>query len=610
MKVPVYKRLTKLVLRYWPYLVVSSIAALAFVMLNSFSIWLTASLVNNILTDFNSISEEQIAWSYADQLTLNERFKYIANRLILQDSQLASLRRLCLIIFSVFLFKNIFLYIKNILVSYVQFSLIVRVRNKLYRHIHSLSMSYFNKKKSGELASIMMNDVNVMQNAFTTTFQKLLVEPLNILFFGTILFIIDWKLSLVALLTLPLAGFLYVSVGVSIRRKSKRIQEKIASIMHILTEALYSIRVIKAFATKHHEIQKFETEGTRYFHLLFRRAILNNLATPINEIIGIFIGVVLLWYGGMQVIQTETLTSEDFLRFILVLFAMLAPIKTLGTVNITIQNSLAAAERVFLVLDSKPDINDKPDAKGIDSFSKEISFDNVSFDYGEESEPVLKNVSFSISKGSVVALVGSSGAGKSTIADLIPRFYDTTSGSVKIDGEDIRELKISNLRKMMGIVSQEVILFNDTVRNNISYGQPETKEFDIISAAKSANAMGFINSLPEGLDTVIGERGIKLSGGQKQRLSIARAIIKNPPVLILDEATSSLDSESEKLVQQAIEQLMKDRTVLVIAHRLSTVKNADDIVVLEKGEIVEKGTHNSLIQKDGLYSYLYKIQFN
>jgi len=343
--------------------------------------------------------------------------------------------------------------------------------------------------------------------------------------------------------------------------------------------------------------------------LLFRRAKLNNLATPINEIIGVLIGVILLWYGGMQVIQTETLTSEDFLRFILVLFAMLAPIKTLGTVNITIQNSLAAAERVFKVIDSKPDINDKPGAKEIESFSEEIRFDNVSFDYGEKSVPVLKNVSFSISKGSVVALVGSSGAGKSTIADLIPRFYDTTSGSLKIDGEDIREYKLSNLRKMMGIVSQEVILFNDTVKNNISYGQPETKETDIISAAKSANAMEFIDSLPEGLDTVIGERGIKLSGGQKQRLSIARAIIKNPPVLILDEATSSLDSESEKLVQQAIEQLMKDRTVLIIAHRLSTVRNADEIVVLEKGQVVEMGNHETLIKKGQTYHKLYTNQF-
>jgi len=610
MKTPVYKRLAKLVLWYWPYLLGSSVAALVFVTLNSFSIWLTASLVNNILNDFDSISREQLAWVQADQLTLNERLKYIANQLILQDSQLASLRRLCLIIFGVFLFKNIFLYIKNILVSYVQFSLIVRIRNMLYGHIHTLSMSYFNRKKSGELTSIMMNDVNVMQDAFTTTFKRILVEPLNILFFGTMLFIIDWKLSLVALLTLPLAGFLYVSVGVSIRRKSKRIQEKIASIMHILTEVLYSIRVIKAFVTKRYEIQKFEKEGNRYFHLLFRRAKLDNLATPINEIIGVLIGVVLLWYGGMQVIQTETLTSEDFLRFILVLFAMLAPIKTLGTVNITIQNSLAAAERVFNILDSKPDINDKPDAKGIESFSEEIRFDNVSFDYGEESAPVLKNVSFSISKGSVVALVGASGAGKSTIADLIPRFYDTTSGSVKIDGNDIKEFKISSLRKMLGIVSQDVILFNDTVRNNISYGQPELKESNIISAAKSSNAIEFIDSFPEGLDTVVGEKGVTLSGGQKQRLSIARAIIKNPPVLILDEATSSLDTESEKLVQQAIEQLMKDRTVLVIAHRLSTVVNADKIVVLKDGKIVEIGTHNELLRQKGQYRKLYDIQFN
>ena len=610
MKTPVYKRLAKLVLRYWPYLLASSAAALIFVILNVLSIWLTASLINNILTDFDSISREQLSWAQTDQLTLNERLKYIANQLILQDSQLASLRQLCLIIFGVFLFKNIFLYIKNVLVSYVQFSLIVRIRNKLYRHIHTLSMSYFNRKKSGELASVMMNDVNVMQNAFTTTFQKILVEPINILFFGVSLFIIDWKLSLVALMTLPLAGFLYISIGVSIRRKSKRIQEKIASIMHILTEVLYSIRVIKAFATKRYEIKKFESEGKRYFHLLFRRAKLKNLATPINEIIGVIIGVVLLWYGGMQVIQTETLTSEDFLRFILMLFAMLAPIKTLGTVNITIQNSLAAADRVFIILDSNPEINDKPNAKEIKSFSEEIRFDRVSFDYGKDSVPVLKNVSFSIPKGSVVALVGASGSGKSTVADLIPRFYDTTSGSVKIDGEDIREIKLESLRRMMGIVSQEVVLFNDTVRYNISYGQPETKDNDIIFAAKSANAMEFIDSLPEGLDTVIGERGVKLSGGQKQRLSIARAIIKNPPLLILDEATSSLDSESEKLVQHAIDQLMKDRTVLVIAHRLSTVKNADDIVVLEKGEIIERGTHNTLIQEDGLYRHLYNIQFN
>jgi subfamily B ATP-binding cassette protein MsbA len=333
------------------------------------------------------------------------------------------------------------------------------------------------------------------------------------------------------------------------------------------------------------------------------------LATPINEIIGVLIGVVLLWYGGMQVIQTETLTSEDFLRFILVLFAMLAPIKTLGTVNITIQNSLAAAERVFNILDSKPDINDKPDAKEIESFSEEIRFDNVSFNYGENSGPILKNVSFSIPKGLVVALVGSSGAGKSTIADLIPRFYDTTSGYVKIDGEDIREIKLESLRRMMGIVSQEVILFNDTVKQNIAYGQEGIKDSNIISAAKAANAMGFIEELPNGLDTIIGERGVKISGGQKQRLSIARAIIKNPPLLILDEATSSLDTESEKLVQEALKELMIGRTVLVIAHRLSTVQSADKIIVLERGRIVEEGSHKELLSLNGKYAEFYDVQF-
>ncbi len=610
MKTLAYKRLAKMVLSYWPYLLVSSIAAIAFVVLNTFAISLMASLINNILTDFDSIIKEQTIWAQSEQLTLNERLKYFINNLILQNSQLGSLKRLCLVIFGVFLLKNVFLYIKNIMVSFVQFSLIVNIRNKLYRHIHTLSMSYFNRKKSGELTSIMMNDVNVMQDAFTTTFKKILVEPVNILFFGTYLFIIDWKLSLVALLTLPIAGLLYVSVGISIRRKSTRIQEKIASIMHILSEVLYSIRVVKAFATKRYEINKFETEGKRYFHLLFRRAKLNNLATPINEIIGVLIGVILLWYGGMQVILSETLTSEDFLRFILLLFAMLAPIKSLGIINITIQNSLAAADRVFNVLDSKSEINDIPNAKEIESFSEEIRFEDVSFDYGKNTGPVLKNVSFSISKGSIVALVGSSGAGKSTIADLIPRFYDSTSGSVKIDGKDIREIKLKSLRRMMGIVSQEVILFNDTVRQNIAYGKEGIKDTDIITAAKAANAMEFISQLPDGLNTIIGERGVKLSGGQKQRISIARAIIKNPPFLILDEATSSLDTESEKLVQEALKKLMKGRTVLVIAHRLSTVKNADEIVVFEKGEIIERGTHNTLILEAGLYSHLYNIQFN
>ena len=379
--------------------------------------------------------------------------------------------------------------------------------------------------------------------------------------------------------------------------------------MHHLTETLFSIRVIKAFAAQRYEISRFSKESQNFFRLTMQRAKLDNLATPINEMIGASIGVALLWYGGLQVIQSSIMTAEDFLRFILLLFAMLVPIRNLGAVNIAIQNSLAASERVFSILDVRSEINDSENAKIITTLNSKINFDNVSFDYDNKKDMVLNDISFSISKGSIVALVGSSGAGKSTIADLIPRFYDVTKGSISIDGEDIKNIKIESLRKMMGVVSQEVILFNDSILNNISYGQKKINKDKIISALTTANAMEYIDKLPDGLDTIIGERGVRLSGGQKQRLSIARAIIKNPPVLILDEATSSLDTESEKLVQQAIEKLMKDRTVLVIAHRLSTVKHADEIIVLDKGIIVERGSHDKLLSKNGKYSELYNIQF-
>ncbi len=609
MKSHSYGRLAKLVLTYWPFLLCSSIAAIFFVFMNSLSIWLTASLINNILTDFDSIISEQKKWEGSISLNLNDSIKYFSNKLILKDTQVGSLKQLCMFIFGAFLFKNLFMYIKNILVSYVQFSLSVRIRNNLYQHIQTLSMSFFNKKKSGELTSIVMNDVAVMQGAFTNTFQKLMVEPVNILVFCFLLFVIDWKLASIAILTLPFATFLYIYVGKSIRRKSRRIQEKIAQIMHHLSETLFSFRVIKSFSTQIQVIGRFKSESSRYFRLLMRRAKLDNLSTPINEMIGISIGVLLLWYGGLQVIQADGITSEDFLRFILLLFSMLAPIKNLGAVNIAIQNSLAAAERVFKIMDLESEIHDKPNAKDIIDFSNQIKFEKVSFKYDNETQTVLNKISFTIQKGNITALVGSSGAGKSTLADLIPRFYDTTSGTITIDGVDIRDYKISHLRRMMGIVSQEVILFNDTIRNNVSYANPSLSVKEIESALRAANALGFINELPNGLDTVIGERGVKLSGGQKQRLSIARAIIKNPPILILDEATSSLDTESETLVQQAIEQLMKDRTVLVIAHRLSTVKNADEIILLKNGKIIEKGSHSMLIEQKGKYAELYDVQF-
>jgi len=495
------------------------------------------------------------------------------------------------------------------MLTIVQFRLITELRNKLYIHFHKLSLSFFNQHKSGELTSIVVNDVANMRQALTTSFQRIFVEPINIIAFSVLLFIISWKLALIAITIIPLAGFVIVNISRSIRRKSRRTAVKIAGITNIITETLTSMRVVKAFAMEDYEVSRFTKETKNYYNLIFRRARLRSLAPPITEIMGVFIGVALLWVGGTEVLSAQGLTSEDFIRFILIMFSALQPIRSLSNVFAEIQVGAASAERVFGILDTEPAIIDSDSAIKDIAFNKNLEFDHVFFQYNDDEEHVLEDISFSLTKGSVVALVGVSGAGKSTIADLIPRFYDVQEGAISIDGQDIRNLKIKSLRDLLGIVGQEVILFNDSVKNNIQYGLKNVNRDQIAAAAKMANAIEFIEDMPLGFETVIGEKGVKLSGGQKQRIAIARAILKNPPILILDEATSSLDTESEQLVQQAIEQLMKDRTVLVIAHRLSTVRNADKIIVMEKGRIIEKGKHSELYQKDGTYRRLYKLQF-
>jgi len=416
-------------------------------------------------------------------------------------------------------------------------------------------------------------------------------------------------LAIIAIVILPLAGIAIVTIGRSIRRKSRRTQSKIAEIMQILTETLSSIRIVKAFVNEKEEVKKFTGESQNYFNLLLQRARLDLISGPVTESFGVIIGVVLLWYGGMEVLSNEGLSAEDFIRFIVILFSILGPIKQMSNVNIKIQMGAASAERIFGLLDTPPEIVEKADAVDLGEFRQSIEFDRVHFEYNDGDERVLDEVSFTINKGEVVAMVGPSGSGKSTIADLIPRFYDVSRGTIRIDGHDIRETTLASIRGNMGIVTQEVILFNDTIRNNIAYGQPNVSEEAIRQAADAANATTFIEETTHEFDTLIGERGVNLSGGQKQRLAIARALLKNPPILILDEATSALDTESEKMVQRAIEVLIKDRTALVIAHRLSTVQNADKIIVLEKGEIIEVGSHIDLYNKGGLYRRLYDIQF-
>lgn len=605
----IYRRMGQLLFHFWPYILISSLSAIVFVLLNSTAMWLVASLINNILSDFDKIVQSQMEWAAKPALTMNEKLKYWTNILILRETPAESLKVLCITLLGVFFTKNIFLYIKNFLLRIVELKVVKDIRDRLYQHIQALSLGYFHKEKTGSITSIIMNDVGQFQSAVGVVFQRLFVEPINILTFITLLFIISWKLAIIAIVILPLAGIAIVTIGRSIRRKSRRTQSKIAEIMQILTETLSSIRIVKAFVNEKEEVKIFTGESQKYFNLLLQRARLDLISAPVTESFGVIIGVVLLWYGGMEVLSKEGLSAEDFIRFIVILFSILGPIKQMSNVNIKIQMGAASAERIFGLLDTAPEIVEKADAVDLGEFRQSIEFDRVHFEYNDGDERVLDEVSFTINKGEIVALVGPSGSGKSTIADLIPRFYDVSRGTIRIDGHDIREATLASIRGNMGIVTQEVILFNDTIRNNIAYAQQNVSEDAIRQAATAANALEFIEQSQAGFETLIGERGVNLSGGQKQRLAIARALLKNPLILILDEATSALDTESEKMVQRAIEGLIKDRTALVIAHRLSTVQNADKIIVLEKGKIVEVGTHTNLYNKGALYRRLYDIQF-
>ena len=599
----IYKTLGSLIIPFWPVLLLSTISAIIYVVFNSLSIWLTASLINNILTDFDRLVSGHMK-SSQNINSLNDQLKYWTNEVILRQTPKETLKVLCLTILTVFIIKNIFLYIKNIALTYVQFNLITGIRNKLYNHFHNLSISFFDKNRSGELTSIIVNDVSNMRIALGTSFHKVFIEPINILTFVFILFVINIKLATIALFIIPITSFIILLIGRSIRRKSKRTAEQIAGIMGRITEILNSIRVVKAFANEDYEKDRFKKQQDKYYSLITRRAKLKLTASPITETIGAIIGVLLLWIGGLDVLVLQTMNSEDFIRFILIMFSVLGPIRLLSNVSIQLQMGIASAERVFNILDTKPDIKEKQDCINLGIFQESIELKNVGFFY-ENNEPVLDNISFDIKKGKLVAIVGPSGAGKSTIADLISRFYDVTTGAILIDGNDLRDLNINSLRNNLGIVTQETILFDETIEFNIAYGKVQYTRSELIEAAKAANAYDFISQQPEEFQTIIGEKGSKLSGGQRQRIAIARAILRNPPILILDEATSSLDTNAEREVQIAIENLMRERTTIVIAHRLSTIKQADLIIVLENGKIVEHGNHESLLHNGELYSQLY-----
>ena len=609
MKESSLKRLFNFVLAHWPFLLLSTLAAFFFVVFNSASIWITATMINNILIDFNEMIIENERLKSLNDLTMNDQLKIFSNGLLLKDTAINTVSSVCIALIVVFSAKNISLYIKNITLSIVQYRLIRDLRNKLYSHFHYLSLSYFNKNKSGELTAVLVNDIDNMRNSLSIMFQKLFVEPINILILMSLLFIVSPKLASIALLIIPISSVIIFGISHSIRRRSKRSQAQLAGMTSMIAETIGSMRIVKAFATKSFEIKRFARETQKYYQLMLRRDRLRFVSSPVSETFGATIAALLLWVGARDVLVTQSISSEDFLRFILLLFSLFQPLKNLTNVVNELQNGLASADRVFAIMDIDSDIKDRNNAAEIVDLKESLSFNQVSFSYGEKNDKVLNNINFKINKGEIIALVGPSGAGKSTLVDLIPRFYDTLDGSIKIDNKNIKELKISSLRSLMGIVTQETFLFDDSVKANIAYGLENISDDQIEEAAKAANADDFIKELPDGYNTIIGERGVSLSGGQKQRIAIARAIVKNPPILILDEATSSLDSESEKHVQSAIENLMSKRTVIVIAHRLSTVHNADKILVLEKGQIVQEGKHEDLVNNEGLYKQLHKMQF-
>ena len=519
---------------------------------------------------------------------------------------LAMLKWIPLAIIGIFIMKGFFDYGQAFLMSYVAQKIIADLREKIYSHVQSLSLSFFTKNPTGTLMSRILNDVGMVQGAVTDAVTGLLKDLFTIIGLVAVIFYRDWRLALIAILVFPLAVYPIVKFGRKLRSYSTRSQTSMAELSTILLETITGTRIVKAFNMEDYERKRFAKENQRLFGIQIKSVRVRAISHPLMEFLG-GVGIAcIVFYGGYNVIQ-GTATPGTFFSFLAALLMLYEPVKRLSGVNNTVQQGLAAAARIFEVLDTVPEVQDKPGARTLPAVSRGVEYQEVSFKY--EEDWVLKNINLRIPAGEKVAFVGASGGGKTTLVNLLPRFYDVTAGRILIDGVDIRDYRVESLRAMIGIVTQQTILFNETVRDNIAYGKMGQPPEEIVKAAQAAFADGFIRNLPRGYDTVIGEQGVKLSGGERQRISIARAILKNAPILILDEATSSLDSESEVEVQKALEYLMEGRTTLVIAHRLSTVREANRIVVISSGEIVEVGTHEELMEKEGEYKKLYLLQF-
>lgn len=539
--------------------------------------------------------------------SVSEYANYLISQVIIKYSHEKALVFIGIFIIITVFLKTGFYYLANYMIVVIRNGVVRDIRSRIYRKILKLQLGFFSDERKGDIMARMTGDVTEVENSIMNSLDMMIKNPILIIVSVAVMVYMSWSLTLFVFVMFPIAGFIIGRIGKSLKKESRKGQHKMGEILSVIEEDLSGLRIIKAFNAEKKATERFEKENESYFHIMNQLMWRRFLAHPMSEFLGTTVIIIVLWYGGQLILnQKSSLDAAAFIGYLVFFYNIINPAKAFSTALYSVEKGLASMERIDKIMNTEESIKEKPNAVSISNFSSRIVYKNVSFAYN--STPVLTDISIEIKKGKTVAFVGRSGSGKTTLVDLLPRFYEVTGGQITIDGIDLRDLKLKDLRNLIGYVNQEPILFNDSFYNNIAFGMENVTEEQIISAAKIANAHDFIMATENGYQTTIGDRGDKLSGGQKQRISIARAVMKNPPILILDEATSALDTESERLVQDALLKLMKNRTSLVIAHRLSTIKNADIIYVLHKGEIVEQGTHDQLLASDGRYRKLHKMQ--
>ena len=598
-------KVTRFVKPYWGKLVLSIAAATVGTLFSLFSFAMAMPFLKILFENQEMVADPKPFALKRDAILHNINY-YISN-IIADEGQVAALGIVSILILIFVFFKTSMTYMGNYLLAPIRTGIVRDIRDEMYRKILDLQLAFFSEERKGDIISRMTGDVQEIERSVMKSIKNAIKAPITIIMYFVSLMILSWQMTLFVLILLPLSGLIIGRIGKSLRKKSLRGQRKLGTLLSYIEETLFGLSIIKAFNGETSFANRFGDENNRYSRLMKKVWRRRDLAGPLSEYLSTIVIVVVMYYGGMMVLNDNSgLSPEAFITYLIIFSQIIPPAKQVSNVYYNVQRGMASVDRVRDIIQAKVKIQEKPDARSIRDFNSAIDYKEVSFKYTDKY--VLKDINLTIPKGSTVALVGQSGAGKTTLANLLPRFYDVTEGRIAIDGKDLRDYKIHDLRDLMGIVTQESILFNDSIYDNIAFGITGAREDDVISAAKIANAHPFIVETEHGYQTNIGDRGSKLSGGQRQRISIARAILKNPPILILDEATSSLDTESESLVKDAMEKLMSNRTSLIIAHRLSTIQNADKIVVMEEGEIVESGAHNELLDKQGVYSKLYKMQ--